>query len=106
MDTRIRALKKEDVPAVAMLESACFSAPWPEEQIEYERTGNPCAKVLVAVSKWRRPNGIKELRQHYSNAWWRFAERKKTRSNSLRWKYGHRMKRPIRYIKNSDGKMS
>ena len=51
MDIRIRALKKEDVPAVAMLESACFSAPWPEEQIEYERTGNPCAKVLVAVSK-------------------------------------------------------
>ncbi|MDD5884657.1 MAG: ribosomal protein S18-alanine N-acetyltransferase [Erysipelotrichaceae bacterium] len=51
METLIRALKKEDVPAVAMLESACFSTPWPEEQIEYERSGNPCAKVLVAVSK-------------------------------------------------------
>ncbi|MCI1245292.1 MAG: ribosomal protein S18-alanine N-acetyltransferase [Bacilli bacterium] len=48
---KVRKMKETDVLAVANLESACFSAPWPEKEIRYEIGENPCAKVYVALSK-------------------------------------------------------
>jgi ribosomal-protein-alanine N-acetyltransferase len=46
---KIRAMREEDVQAVAQLESACFENPWPEKEIEYELKENPCSKILVAL---------------------------------------------------------
>jgi len=46
---KVRRIKEEEIPAVAMLESACFSSPWPEEQVEYQVKENSCATLLVAL---------------------------------------------------------
>ncbi len=46
---KIRAMREEDVQAVAQLESTCFENPWPEKEIEYELKENPCSKILVAI---------------------------------------------------------
>lgn len=46
---KVRRIKDVDIPAVAMLESACFSSPWPEEQIHYQAKENPCAYLYVAL---------------------------------------------------------
>ncbi len=46
---RVRKIKESDIQAVANLEDACFSSPWPEEQIRYEMKENPCAIIYVAT---------------------------------------------------------
>jgi len=41
-------MAKEHVPALALLERACFSEPWTEKQLA-EELGNPAARFLVCL---------------------------------------------------------
>lgn len=42
-------MKKEEIPAVAQLESACFTKAWGEKELAYELGGNPCSRFYVAL---------------------------------------------------------
>ena len=46
---RIRAMRDEDILAVASIEMGAFSEPWPEKEIRYELHENPVAKLYVAT---------------------------------------------------------
>lgn len=46
---KIRAMKEEDVQAIANIESSCFSKPWTEDNVRYEIKGNPCAHIFIAT---------------------------------------------------------
>jgi ribosomal-protein-alanine N-acetyltransferase len=46
---KIREMKEVDVLAVANIEDACFSSPYPEKEIRYELNENPVSHLYVAT---------------------------------------------------------
>ena len=48
MNTTIRRMTVEDVPAVVELDRRSFSLPWPERSFRFELTDNPASRCWVA----------------------------------------------------------
>jgi len=58
METRIRRMNEDDVPAARAMDMACFSLPWPESAYHFEVSRNPDSlplvmEVLEDQGKWR-----------------------------------------------------
>lgn len=48
MDIKLRKMTEADIPPVTALEQASFAHPWPEREIRYEITENPCSVIYIA----------------------------------------------------------